>query len=127
MKTTIEYLDAAKKALSVESDYEMARKLGIQKQAMSNYRTRIRTIDDYTAAKIAEALGLDPMEVIAAANAEREKDGKRREYWRQIGAKVVAAGLMLVFLGFNFNSLASTEKTVTRIMGSARYLRCLGI
>lgn len=119
MKTTIEYLDAAKKALSVDSDYEMARKLGIIKQAMSNYRTGRRTIDDYAAMKIAEALKIDEREVIAAANYEREKDEKRKDYWGKIFQRYAAAGLVITILCPGIIELEATKTVYT-----PDYARC---
>ena len=99
MKTTLDYLDDVKQELKLKSDYKLAQWLGSQPAIVSNYRLKKRVIDDYTAARIADALGIDPMEVIAAANAEREKDEKKREYWRQIVQKSAAACLLAgVFL-----------------------------
>jgi transcriptional regulator with XRE-family HTH domain len=97
MKTTQEYLNAAKKALGIESDYALAKWLGVTKQAASNWRTGKNIIDDYTAAKIADALNLDPLEVIAVANMERANEEERREYWRKIFRRCAAA-CVLFFL-----------------------------
>jgi len=95
MKKTTDYIEEAKIKLDIQSDYGLAKWLGITDSAISHYKTGKRTIDDYTAARIAEALEIDPMEVIAAANAEREKDEKRREFWRKIFANCVAASFFL--------------------------------
>ena len=96
MKSTIEYLDEAKKKAGKESDRQFGIWAGIKANSMSQYRTGIRTIDDYAAAKIAEALEIDPLIVIAAANAEREK-GERREYWEKVSKRLggVAAGFLV--------------------------------
>ena len=95
MKTTINYLNEAKKILGIESDYAMAQFLGVNRSAISGYRTGSRIIDDYAAAKIASAIGIDPMMVIAAANAEREKTEDRKEYWKNFYERLggMAAGL----------------------------------
>jgi plasmid maintenance system antidote protein VapI len=98
MKTTLEYIDEAKKALGIESDYGMAKWMGITTGAMAHYRGGKRTIDDYTASKLADAIGLDPLEVIAAANAEREKDEKKKDYWRKIFARCAAACVVFFLL-----------------------------
>lgn len=96
MKTTIEYLDDVKQRLEIKSDYELAKFLKVPRGTISRYQGKQRVIDDYTAAKIAEALGINPMEVIAAANAEREKDEKRKDYWRKVFASCAAACLLLM-------------------------------
>lgn len=98
MKTTIEYLDEAKNKLKLDSDYSMAKFLGVGRSAISGYRTASRIIDDYAAAKIANALGINPMIVIAAANAEREKTEERKDYWRNFYERLggVAASILLL-------------------------------
>ena len=82
MKTS-DYLDVLLKQRGRGASAELARKLGIHRAAITNYQTGHRIMDDYTAAKVAEALGIDQMELIAQANAEREKDPAKRAYWEE--------------------------------------------
>ena len=98
MKTTIDYLNEAKKVLGIESDYGIAKFLGISNASTSRYMSGDRIIDDYAASKIAGVLGIDPMMVIAAANAEREKTADRKEYWKNFYERLggVAAGFAFV-------------------------------
>lgn len=100
MKTTIRYLDEAKVVLDIESDYAMAQFLGVGRSAISGYRTGSRIIDDYAAAKIAGVLGIDPMLVIAAANAEREKTADRKEYWKNFYERLGGVAASLAFVTF---------------------------
>jgi transcriptional regulator with XRE-family HTH domain len=95
---TIRYIEEAKEKLGVSSDYAIAKKLGISRQAFSQYKHGERIIDDYTAAKLAEVLGVEPIEVIAAANAEREKDSAKVEFWRRLAGGRQAAGLAGVLI-----------------------------
>jgi hypothetical protein len=44
-------------------------------------RLKRRALDDFQAARLAELLGRAPMELIAAANAERAKDEEEKKYW----------------------------------------------
>lgn len=81
---TIKYLEEAKKRLGIKSDYALAKNLGLKKQTVSGYTTGTRIMDDYTAARIAKIITINPLEVISAANAEREKDRRRREFWEAI-------------------------------------------
>ncbi|UZR29433.1 helix-turn-helix domain-containing protein [Methylococcus mesophilus] len=106
MKTTHDYIEAAKQALNLPSDYAMAKYLGVNKSAASNWKHGKNVIDDYTAVRIADALGIDPLEVIAAANLEREKDAKRQELWRKVYSRCAAAGLMFFSV---FSGTYSTE------------------
>lgn len=99
---TINYIEAAKRKLGITSDYAIAKELGMSKAAFSRYKTGGRVIDDYTAAKLAEVLGIEPIEVIAAANAEREKDSAKVAFWRRLATSGKAASLasMLILGGF---------------------------
>jgi len=99
---TINYIEAAKKKLGVTSNYALAKELGMSQAALSRYKSGDRVIDDYTAAKLAELLELEPIEVIAAANAEREKDSAKAAFWRKLAGGRQAAGLagVLILAGF---------------------------
>lgn len=97
MKTG-EYILMAKKASGIESDYALAKKLGITRQAISNYVNKKSVMDDYTAAKVAELLGINALEVIAAANAEREKDAGRVAFWHRLATSGKAASLASVLI-----------------------------
>jgi transcriptional regulator with XRE-family HTH domain len=99
MKSTLEYLNEAKEALGITSDYGMAKWLNVSAQAVSKYKRGERVIDDYAAVKIAEALKIDPLEVITAANFEREKDDGRKAFWANFSRAGLAASFVLVFLG----------------------------
>ena len=93
---SMEYLDKAKEKLGIQSDNGISKHLGITRCAISNYRSGTSKMDDFTAAKIAEILEIDPLIVIAAANAEREK-GERREYWEKVSKRLggIAAGFLV--------------------------------
>ncbi len=79
---TQEYLKAAKRKLEAKTNAELARALGLSRPALTRYdQGEQRVIDDYTAARVAELLDIDELEVIAQANAEREKDTTKRAFW----------------------------------------------
>lgn len=81
MKTTLDYLEEAKNAKGIKSDNAFALSIGITRSGMSGIRNKKTTMDDYTCIQIAGMLGINPMEVIAAANYEREKAGDKKEFW----------------------------------------------
>lgn len=97
MKTTLDYLDAVKARYALPSDYALAKALHIPQTTVSGYRSGRRVFDDDTALTVATALELNPMEVIAAANAERSKTPEQKARW---------IGLMEKFSG-SFRSLLS--------------------
>lgn len=84
---TIEYLDAVKAARQITSDYALAKVLGITQSTISGYRAGRSRIDDDVALTIAEILGVHPLQVIAAANAERAKTPEQRARWSGVMEK----------------------------------------
>lgn len=88
MSTTCNYLDMAKKKLGVQSDYALAKTLGLRTTAISNYRAGRNHFDDATAIKIAHAIGLDPVEILAAMQVERAKSDEARAVWANLLEKI---------------------------------------
>lgn len=76
-----ELLDAVKTAKAIKSDGELARTLGVSKQAVSRYYLGERAPDEFACLKIAEILGMPLDTVIATVKAESEKDETRRAVW----------------------------------------------
>ena len=95
MQTT-DYLIAAKAKLGIESDYALAMKLGVTRSAVSRFQLRKGVFGDDVALSVAEILGRNPLEVIAAANAERTTDPKMKSKWKAIAEKFSASFLNLL-------------------------------
>jgi len=87
MKTTVDWLAECKRRFGVESDYALAKRLGVSSQTISSYRTGRSRFDDDMALTVAEALQIDPLQVIASANAERAKTPEQRARWEAIMEK----------------------------------------
>jgi hypothetical protein len=81
MDTTQTLMERCKVQLGVESDYALAKALETSTAAVSRYRTGERQMDNWCACKVALILGLDPMEVIAISELEREKNETKRKFW----------------------------------------------
>lgn len=94
---TLEYLDAVKKKLGIESDYALAARLGVTRSAVSTFMRGKGIFGDDVALSVAEILGVNPLVVIAAANAERAKTEEQKARW---------TGLMEKFSG-SFRNLLS--------------------
>ncbi|KWH51821.1 DUF3693 domain-containing protein [Burkholderia cepacia] len=88
MKTTVEYLDDVKAILELPSDYAVATALGCTRAAISRYRLGQSHFDDATCARVAEILGIETLEVLAAAHAERARDDVSRRIWEGVWGKV---------------------------------------
>lgn len=121
MQTT-EYLAAAKRRLQIENNAAMAARLGLSEAALSRYGSGARVMDDYTAAQVADILGLDPLTVIAQANAEREKDKARAAYWARIANK---AAMTMGFVLFPFVVLYLTGDS-ENAMSSIAWIGLIG-
>lgn len=98
----IELLDATKDAKGIKTDGELARLLGVSKQAVSRYYLGERAPDEFACLKIAEAIGKPLDTVIATVKASSEKDNTRREAWenymKRLGGVAASfmAGIMLL-------------------------------
>lgn len=70
----IEWIDRVKSARGWDSDYRVAKELGMTRSNVSTHRTRgTTTLDEDAAIKIAEFLGIDPVGIIIDQLAERTK------------------------------------------------------
>lgn len=78
---TLEYLAACKTRLGIDSDYALAKALGISHSAICGYRAGTSRVNDDVALSIAQILGINPLQVIATANAERAKTPEMRDRW----------------------------------------------
>lgn len=83
MSYTNELIDRYKIAIKVDSDYAVAKALGLRPNRISNYRTGISHADDKTAVMLATVLHLDPMETIARINMDRASDKEDKAFWRR--------------------------------------------
>lgn len=81
---TLEYLDAVKVKRGITSDYALAKVLQVGQPTIIGYRSGRTTLNDDTALSIAQILGINPLEVIATANAERAKTPEIRARWMGI-------------------------------------------
>ena len=85
--TPNEYLNAAKKAMQIESDYELAKRFDVGTGIISKLRQGTRSVPTIMATRIAIALNIDPMTVIADLEAQREKNPKKAEFWRSFPSR----------------------------------------
>lgn len=95
MKTVDDYLNEAKD--KVGSDYAVAKTLGVSRQAVSTWRKR-GSLDNENAFKLAQLIGVNPLEVIAAG--EASKNPEKANFWAKWGA-VAAVILSLAVLDFS--------------------------
>ncbi len=78
---TKEYLHAVKVKTGITSDYALAARLGVTRSAVSKMQQGGVSFGDDVALTIAEILEVEPLVVIAEANAERAKTPEMRARW----------------------------------------------
>lgn len=88
---TLEYLQAVKKKLGIESDYALAMRLGITRSAVSHFQRGKGIFGDDVALAVAQILDLNPLVVIAQANAERAATPEMRDRWMGVMEKFSAS------------------------------------
>lgn len=108
------YLDAVKAQLNIASDYELAKRLETGNGPIAEIRKERRAIPLDMAFKIAITLNLDPAQVVADLAEQREKNEKRREFWRSFLSRaaygVAAIGCTLaLILSATFGSAAAVH------------------
>jgi plasmid maintenance system antidote protein VapI len=101
LKSTIDFLDDAKVALGLASDYSLAKTIGIPPSQITRFRSGKRGLSSYAAMRLGEILGHDPMELLATNEAELEKDEERKEQW-----EIWAKKLQRIAAGKNSRSVA---------------------
>lgn len=109
---TVEYLDAAKRAVSVESDYALAKQLGVRTSTISNYRSGRSQMDDEMATKVAAAIGVHPGLVILDMHRERAKTPAERSVWSEIYKGFLTLLPRAKFVGPERRSLPRRAATV---------------
>ncbi len=102
MKLSTDYLVEALEKLGDMPEGRKAEALKIHRNTLISYKNGERVMDDFACIMVANQLGIDPLEVIAAANMEREKTQERRDFWadfrKKIGALAVAGLVILTTL-----------------------------
>lgn len=97
MNHSQKYLAKAQDKLGITEGKQLAEALDCSPAAICQYQSGERIMNDTTASKIAEVLAIPAIEIIAAANADREK-GKNKDYWENFYKRLggVAASLAVI-------------------------------
>ena len=102
MSKVADLMQEIKDREGVTTNYRLAKLTGIPENRLSDYAKGIRTPDEYAATRLALALGLEPIEVIAQIQAETEKNEQRREFWRNFLTRAACIAGLAVPLSFGF-------------------------
>lgn len=105
----IEYLDAAKQAMGITSDNELAKRLEANRGTISAIREGKRGVPVEMAFRLAITLNQDPATVLADLEAQREKNPKRAAFWRSFLKRAALVVLIACTLASNFIGTSATE------------------
>ncbi len=102
-------LDTARQTCGATSDSALALRLGVTKQAVSNWRQAVNLPDVVACEKLANMAGFKPLDVIAAIYEQREISRDAKAVWKRIAS---VAALSLVALtgmcsGWNLGATAA--------------------
>lgn len=92
---TIAYLDAVKARYHWESDYKLAKELGMSKSRISGYRCGKSSMDESACIKVAKLLNIDPAPVLLDAIAERTKCDQAARILRKTAKQLTSAAASL--------------------------------
>lgn len=73
-----EWIDRVKAKRGWDSDYRVAKELGLSRATVSKYRTRTPTLDEESAVKVAGALGMNPAGIVIDQLIERSNSPEVR-------------------------------------------------
>lgn len=88
MKTAADYLDEIKEAMSIASDYGIAKKMGWSRARVSQYLTGLHHFDEAGALQVAALLDLDPAAVLLDALESRAHSPAARAAFGSIRERI---------------------------------------
>ncbi len=74
-------LDSAKTALKIDTDYQLAKRLGISTAYITRYRQHKQIPNLYVCTRLAEVFKVDPFALMVEIEAETETNADRRAFW----------------------------------------------
>ena len=78
-----EWLNKAKNKENIDSDYKLAKLIGIDPSNLANLRRRNNGMDNYTAIRLAEILEINRLKIIIDIEIQKAKTEERIEYWKK--------------------------------------------
>ncbi|WP_372878681.1 helix-turn-helix domain-containing protein [Spongiibacter marinus] len=106
-----DWIAKVRKKHQLTSDYQAGELLGIGRQRISHYKNnRIKSFDDETCMRVAKAMDIEPITVIADQHAEGAKTSELKRAWREI-AKTASqsAAVFSIFATLLAGSLSSPQ------------------
>ena len=118
MKKICMYMDEAQDIGAVKNDAELAKKLGISRASVSEWRSGKSTPNDDQAVKLAEVLGKEPGELLAECGAARAKTPATRQAWERIAARMAMSITLCALIIHPSQSEAAEGRNVCNLLFS---------
>lgn len=117
------YLDAVKAEMDIQSDYELAKRFGVNNGRITLIRQGARPMPLDMAFMVAITLKMDPAYVVADLEEQREKSEKRRTFWRSFLSRAAAAiAVLACTLVWSFSAISgSAQNTLGGVFRRLRY------
>lgn len=107
---TLELLERYKEALTLSSDYAVAKALGIRQSTITHWRNG-GSMDDTTAVQMADAIGLDPLATMAAIRLSRPLTAREKSVWEKF--RGAACVFVIVVLSASSAPMVDKQTTLT--------------
>lgn len=98
----VDYLEAAKKALGLPSDYALAKVMGIDRGRLHKLKTGTRPMDTAEMLWLATTLEADPGLVVADLAEQREKNKAKKDFLRGFLSRAAIVAVLCVTLVSSF-------------------------
>jgi len=95
VQTVTDLIDAARKALNVNSDAEFARQLGVSRGTIANWKSGYSLPDTVMCATLAGLTGLPLARVLGIVGEARAVSREEKAVWRKLAATAMALFLTL--------------------------------
>lgn len=92
LTTTEALIEQCKASVRIESDYRLAKMLGVSHTTITHWRNGKSRPDDLMVIRMARLMHRDPAPVVAELHAERAKDPESRALWLEIAGQLRATG-----------------------------------
>lgn len=111
MFSIAEFLDRAKARASIESDYRLAKVIGITHSGISSYRMGKTLPNESVIEQLCALSGDDPDLIAAQIQAARAKDAPARQMWNRIAMRLAGgASPAILSVLFSLGLIAATAQ-----------------
>lgn len=120
--TPAEYLNAARDALNMTSDYQLAHYLKTPPQRLSAYRKGKEWPDNYIVMQLAMALKLDPVSVLADLESQHERNPVKKAFWQSFYSRAGTLAVLLCTMASTFTANYGNAYAIAKCQENSRCL-----